>query len=291
MDTPEPGTGVTDPTIPTHPTPPTPPAITAISAYGGTSPGVTGLSTTSSGVLGEATSGGQGVTGQSSTGIGVIGHSLSGGPGLLGQGNATGPGLLALANYEVDPGATSAPTIGADANGVLPTVISNLIQANPGFAALFSGNVFISDSVTANDVRLAGADFAEEFDLADGGELEPGTVVVMTDDGDVDQTDKPFNKRVAGVISGAGAFRPGIVLDRRDSQAGRAPVALVGKVYCKVDAQYGAIEVGDLLTTSPTRGSAMKAANPEDAFGSVLGKALAPHAHGPGLIPVLMTLQ
>jgi hypothetical protein len=40
------------------------------------------------------------------------------------------------------------------------------------------------------------------------------------------------------VISGAGACRPGVILDRRASSEGRAPVALVGKVYCKVDATY-----------------------------------------------------
>ena len=40
----------------------------------------------------------------------------------------------------------------------------------------------------------------------------------------------------------------------------RLPVALVGKVFCKVDAGFGAIDVGDLLTTSPNSGHAMKAA-------------------------------
>jgi hypothetical protein len=57
-------------------------------------------------------------------------------------------------------------------------------------------------------------------------------------------------------------------------------MALIGKVYCKVDARYSAIEMGDLLTTSPTRGYAMKAADPVRAFGSVLGKALQGLARG-----------
>jgi len=39
------------------------------------------------------------------------------------------------------------------------------------------------------------------------------------------------------------------------------PLALVGKVYCNIDAQYGAIEVGDLLTSSSTLGCAMKASD------------------------------
>jgi hypothetical protein len=52
------------------------------------------------------------------------------------------------------------------------------------------------------------------------------------------------------------------------------PLALTGKVYCKADAQYAPIEVGDLLTTSSTAGHAMKATDHDRAFGAVLGKAL-----------------
>jgi hypothetical protein len=69
------------------------------------------------------------------------------------------------------------------------------------------------------------------------------------------------------------------------------PVSLMGKVYCKVDAQYAPIEVGDLLTTSPTPGHAMKAADPLKAFGTIVGKALRPLAAGKGLIPILVALQ
>ena len=59
--------------------------------------------------------------------------------------------------------------------------------------------------------------------------------------------DSAYDKRVAGVISGAGDYRPGIVLDRQPSSNKRTAIAISGKVYCKVDAQHGAIEVGDLL--------------------------------------------
>jgi hypothetical protein len=46
-----------------------------------------------------------------------------------------------------------------------------------------------------------------------------------------------------------------------------------------------------LLTTSPTRGHAMKATDPLQAFGAVLGKALRPLTEGQGLIPILVALQ
>jgi hypothetical protein len=96
---------------------------------------------------------------------------------------------------------------------------------------------------------------------------------------------------VAGVVSGAGEYRPALVLDRRESATERISVALVGKVYCKVDADYGPIEVGDLLTTSKRPGFAMKAGDRVRAFGAVIGKALAPLQNGQGSIPILVALQ
>jgi hypothetical protein len=65
----------------------------------------------------------------------------------------------------------------------------------------------------------------------------------------------------------------------------------MGKVFCQVDAGYGPVAAGDLLTTSPTPGHAMKARDRERAFGSVLGKALRPLSTGRGLVPILVTLQ
>lgn len=154
------------------------------------------------------------------------------------------------------------------------------------------GNVAVSGNVTVGgDVILSGADCAEEFDVAETVDIEPGTVMVLDQDGALHQSQLAYDKKVAGVISGAGDYRPGMILDRRQSHDNRVPMALVGKVYCKVDAQYAAIEVGDLLTTSPTPGHAMKAADPFKAFGSVIGKALRPLAVGQGMIPILIALQ
>jgi hypothetical protein len=66
-------------------------------------------------------------------------------------------------------------------------------------------------------------------------------------------------------------------------------VALIGIVACKVDAGYGDIRIGDLLTTSPTPGHAMRADAP--AAGTVLGKALEPLEAGIGRIRVLVMLR
>jgi hypothetical protein len=58
-----------------------------------------------------------------------------------------------------------------------------------------------------------------------------------------------------------------------------------------VDASYGPIEVGDLLTTSETPGHAMKAADASRAFGAVIGKALSALPEGRALVPILVALQ
>lgn len=141
------------------------------------------------------------------------------------------------------------------------------------------------------DIILANADCAEDFDLEVAEAAEPGTVMVLGPDGALRPSAAAYDKAVAGVVSGAAEFRPGIVLDRRPSDRPRAPLALVGKVFCKVDASEAAVGVGDLLTTSSTPGHAMKAADPLRAFGAVIGKALRPLRGGRGLIPILVALQ
>jgi hypothetical protein len=120
--------------------------------------------------------------------------------------------------------------------------------------------------------------------------IEPGTVMVLGEEGALQPSHQAYDKCVAGVISGANNYKPGIILDKRHLQSGRKPIALLGKVFCKVDASYAPIEIGDMLTTSDNPGYAMKASEPIRAFGAVIGKALKPLESGKGLIPVLVGL-
>ena len=143
----------------------------------------------------------------------------------------------------------------------------------------------------SGDILLLNADCAEEFDIVETDNLEAGAVTVLNEEGILQQCVEAYDKKVTGVISGAGDYKPGIVLDKKPSRKNRMPVALMGKVYCKVDAQFGSIEIGDLLTTSQTPGHAMKASDPKRAFGSVIGKALGSLDHGANMIPVLVALQ
>ena len=111
------------------------------------------------------------------------------------------------------------------------------------------------------DVILDGADCAEEFDIDPSSHLEPGTVMVIGPERRLQHCVREYDTRVAGIVSGAGDRRPGIVLGRRQGLAGRGrlPVALTGTAQCHVDASVSPIEVGDLLTTSAHPGRAMRA--------------------------------
>ncbi len=154
-----------------------------------------------------------------------------------------------------------------------------------------SNNKKISILASSGDIVLENADCAEDFDTAGSLPVEPGSTLVLDSEGRVRESQEEYDRRVVGVVSGAGALRPAIVLDRKPSSEPRAPVAMVGKVFCKVDATFSAIEAGDLLTTSSRPGHAMKASDPARSFGAVLGKALGRCEGGQALIPVLVALQ
>src|SRR5262245_21237448 len=62
---------------------------------------------------------------------------------------------------------------------------------------------------------------------------EPGAVMVIGADDALELGTQAYDKRVVGVVSGAGDLRPGIVLGRQSSRRCRMPIALTGKVFCK----------------------------------------------------------
>jgi hypothetical protein len=261
--------------------------------------GAVGLQGASSGhaIIGQ---GGQfGVTGRGSV-IGVWG--IGDGTGWAGQ--FSGPVYIAGTTTIINPSGeclhaeTQSPTVAAIA-GFQTNAASNTAavygkHADPTKAAgFFEGSVVVTGNVSVNgDIVLTGAaDCAEEFDIADVDEAAPGTLMIVGETGDLEPCTAAYDARVVGVVSGAGSYRPGLLLDRRVTGKSRRPIALLGKVFCKVDAAFGPIASGDLLTSSPTPGHAMRVGDRAAAFGAVIGKALAQCADGRGMIPVLVTLQ
>jgi hypothetical protein len=247
--------------------------------------GVVGVSDSHTGVEGNSNSG-VALFGSSSTGEGVHGVSHSpGAPAVIGINDNTGPGVRGVSSGSDGVSGTSLSSAHAGVAGT---------NDGGGMGVFGSGNPagrFVGNVEVTGDIFLVNADCSEDFDIAGAEEVEPGTVMVIDYEGALQPSKQAYDKRVAGVISGAGDYKPGITLDKRELQDKRMPIALLGKAYCKVDAQYSPIDVGDLLTTSPTPGHAMKADNPLKAFGAVLGKALRPLDAGQGMIPILIALQ
>jgi len=264
-------------------------------------PGVSGSNTADGdGVLGDTSHSGVGVHGIGDAGIGVFGE-CNAGRGIVGN-SKTGTGVEGNSVDGVGVWATSVNSEGvhSETKSTVTAAIA-AFQKNPASnsaalyakhdgnrtAAFFEGNLVITGHIEFSEA----ADCAEDFDISADSCAEPGTVMTLDEEGNLRECCQPYDKRVVGVVSGAGFYKPGLVLDKQQSQNTRKPIALLGKVFCKVDAQFGSIGVGDLLTTSPTIGHAMRIDDPFKAFGSVIGKALRPQAEGQGLIPILIALQ
>lgn len=150
-----------------------------------------------------------------------------------------------------------------------------------------------------------GSDLSEQFDInkpinIDGIiahealKIKPGMVVCIDPEnpGKLLINKEAYDTKVAGIISGAGGVRPGMLMGQKGSVAdGKYPVALTGRVFCYTDATKNSIQPGDLLTTSDTPGHAMKVTEYSKAHGAILGKAMSPLENGKGLVLVLVTLQ
>ncbi len=159
-------------------------------------------------------------------------------------------------------------------------------------------------SLTLNDAGLAtvkvlqitgGSDIAEPFHVHGESDIRPGMVVRLDKNnlGELRVSDSAYDRSVAGIISGANGINPGLTLTQTGTVAdGQYPVALTGRVWCLVDADAnGAVQVGDLLTTSNTPGHAMRVDQHDRAAGAIIGKAMSSLKEGRGMVLVLVSLQ
>ena len=139
-----------------------------------------------------------------------------------------------------------------------------------------------------------GSDLAEPFDIIESKTILPGMVLSIDSEnpGKLKLAEKSYDRCVAGIVSGAGGINAGMIMGQEGSVAdGNIPVALTGRVYCYADASNGAIQPGDLLTTSDIPGYAMKVSDHEKAQGAIIGKAMTALENGEGLVLVLVSLQ
>jgi hypothetical protein len=165
------------------------------------------------------------------------------------------------------------------------------VAAGSALACIFAGNVQVQGNLeVSGDVLLTtGGDIAERFEAESSAACEPGIVMVMGEHGTLVPCNRKCDKRVVGVVSGAGRLRPAITLGADERNVPTASIALIGTVYCRVEADTAPIEIGDLLTTSHISGHATKAVDAGQTFGAIVGKALRCVESGRALIPILLT--
>lgn len=193
-------------------------------------------------------------------------------------------GLGGVQPYIGDDGHGNDVQIGSMTSGITSVACYN--TADNVYMHLYCSSITIE----------GGADMAEPFRFSEPGQdntILPGAVVVIDErnPGQLKLSDRAYDTRVAGVVSGANGINPGIQMQQQGLLEGGKNVALTGRVYVQADTSNGAIKPGDLLTTSSNPGRAMKVSNHAKAQGAILGKAMTGLSEGKGLVLVLVTLQ
>ena len=152
-----------------------------------------------------------------------------------------------------------------------------------GFRIFGNGNALLSGSLSTNQGALF-SDMAENVPVVE--KVEPGDVVRIErvdqknfNNSRFSKTTRAYDKTAFGVVSDTFGLAMGPAQNR-------SPVALAGIVKVKVDPRQGKIEPGDLLTSSPTPGHAMKAT--QDIPGTVFGKAMEGAEGNPQVILMLV---
>jgi len=228
-----------------------------VSASSGSGPGVSGLSNSNTGVVGTST-----------TGVGVYGVSTNGNDGIVGESRvANRSGVYGFTTHFNGCGGCFENRAGGLALGVTGIARVSVLEIT------------------------GGSDLAEHFEVSE--RAKPGMVVAIDPQnaGKLTIARGAYNRRAAGVISGAKNLSTGLVLPDAAGAKKSAPVALSGRVWVYCDAAGHSIQPGDLLTTSNTPGHAMKVTNYPRAQGAIIGKAMTGLKSGRGLVLVLVSLE
>lgn len=203
----------------------------------------------------------------------LVAYSTTNAAAVHGIGQANGHAVLGLSAKGDGVHGQSQVANMSGVAGINTAGGNGVYGSSSGNAGCFDGNVQVNGNITiSGDLFLPGADCAEHFDVAANQTLTPGMLVALDESGALRRSDRPYDRTVAGVIAGAGIYRPGIILDQQRSASPRAALSLIGKAYCYADATHTPIVVGDLLTSSGTPGHVMKAEDPARSFGAALAK-------------------
>lgn len=173
--------------------------------------------------------------------------------------------------------------------GLLMDVVNGRVGINTTAPAT---DFHVNGTARVNVLEIVGADVAEKFPVSE--EVRPGMVVMIDaqNAGKLCLSKGAYNKRVAGIVSGANGLAAGTILGHLPGNEDAPPIALSGRVWVHCDATEHAIEIGDMLTTSNTPGHAMSATDSARIAGAVIGKAMTALPQGEtGMVLVLVNLQ
>jgi len=244
-----------------------------------------------------------------------VGNASNGYAAMDVENTGNGPIALFRGNGNVGIGTTSPVTkfhfvgdqahfVGTASNG---NSALDVVNNGNGPLAIFrgNGNVGIGTLNPTSTLEIVGrtktcvleitggCDLAEPFEMSESQPIPKGALVIIDEEnpGQLKLSHQAYDKRVAGVVSGAGGINPGLTLTQEGVLEGGQNVALSGRVYALATAANGPIKPGDLLTTSEVPGHAMKATDRERWDGAVIGKAMSKLEKGEGLVLVLVNLQ
>ncbi len=210
-------------------------------------------------------------TGESGTGAGVAGASRFGAGGIFGSEH----------EYSV-----IADGVGSTFNKFDSTM--NLRGEGKAILAMgssdFHGRVNLKGDGKTQEFP---GGIVELFEVDDAEFVTPGDLLVASENGNsvLSRSKKGYNPAVIGIVSG----NPYLAVNNSGKEEKIYPVALSGKVLCRIDARNNPVKPGDLIVASDTPGCGMK--GKIDSFnkvGTVIGKALDSLDEGIGLVPVFI---
>ncbi|MBN1499774.1 MAG: discoidin domain-containing protein [Spirochaetes bacterium] len=220
---------------------------------------------------------------QSTGNYGIFGHS--GFIGVRGQssgntsGNEKGCGVLGISRFGAGGVFSSEHNYSliVDGFGSIENIDESVKLIGDGKALLANGQSEFTGSVEIKGLKPADdspINAVEMFESDNEEYISPGDILIVSPQGNskLTRTQKEYDTRVCGIVSS----QPALIFNNTDQEYQKLfPVALSGKVLCKVDARNNPVKPGDLIVTSSTPGCGMKGKiDSFEKIGSVVGKAL-----------------
>ncbi|HSV96034.1 MAG TPA: discoidin domain-containing protein [Spirochaetota bacterium] len=227
---------------------------------------------------------------------GVIGHGAFAGvkgqsPGN-GEAGPRGCGVIGVSRFGAGGVFASehSYSLVADGYGSIGDFDDTVNLVGNGEALLVKGSSEFHGRMRVHNRSREGsfpANIVEMFEVDDIDYISPGDILTASavGGGVLSRSSGAYMRSVVGIVSG----NPTLVIDNTGESRKAYPVALAGRVLCKVDARGRPIRPGDLIVTSETPGCGM--AGEIDSFakiGTVIGKALDGLSGGMGTISVFV---